>query len=123
MKPYDQVFLYDSYNDMSGPIEVEQVTHIFSQETGFITVITPDLVVQTNEYLSMSLVDSLATYMGAVWLGYQKKFAPGSAGSLELGDLPWTGLGGSGRETFYIRSTFNWLLAFLRVIFPPSFSV
>jgi hypothetical protein len=43
LKPYDQVFLYDSYNDMSGPIEVEQVTHIFSQETGFVTVIVPDL--------------------------------------------------------------------------------
>ena len=24
-------------------VEVEQVTHIFSQETGFVTVITPDL--------------------------------------------------------------------------------
>jgi hypothetical protein len=93
MKPYDQVFLYDSYNDMSGPIEVEQVTHIFSQETGFITVITPDLVVQTNEYLSMSLVDSMATYFGSVWLGYQKKrFGSGQVGSLELGDLPWTGV-------------------------------
>ena len=78
---------------MSGPLEVEQVTHIFSQETGFITVITPDLVVQTNEYLSMSLVDSLATYMGSVWLGYQKKqFNSGQVGSLELGDLPWTGV-------------------------------
>jgi len=43
MKPYDQVFLFDSYNDMGGPVEVEQVTHIFSQETGFVTVITPDL--------------------------------------------------------------------------------
>ncbi|MFZ2087371.1 MAG: hypothetical protein WAU47_02245 [Desulfobaccales bacterium] len=43
MKPYDQVFLFDSYNDMAGPVEVEQVTHIFSQETGFVTVITPDL--------------------------------------------------------------------------------
>jgi hypothetical protein len=43
MKPYDQVFLYDSYNDMSGSLEVEQVTHIFSQETGFLTVIVPDL--------------------------------------------------------------------------------
>jgi hypothetical protein len=42
MKPYDQVFLFDTYNDMSGPIEVEQVTHIFSQETGFVTVITKD---------------------------------------------------------------------------------
>jgi hypothetical protein len=76
---------------MSGPLEVEQVTHIFSQETGFITVITPDLVVQTNEYLSMSLVDSLATYFGSVWLGYQKKrLASGQVGALELGDLPWT---------------------------------
>jgi hypothetical protein len=36
MKPYDQVFLYDSYNDMAGAVEVEQVTHIFSQETGFV---------------------------------------------------------------------------------------
>ena len=26
----------DAYNDMAGPIEVEQVTHIFSQETGFL---------------------------------------------------------------------------------------
>jgi hypothetical protein len=43
MKPYDQVFLADAYNDMAGPIEVEQVTLIFSQETGFVTVITPDL--------------------------------------------------------------------------------
>ncbi|MFZ2088107.1 MAG: hypothetical protein WAU47_05995 [Desulfobaccales bacterium] len=43
MKPYDQVFLFDSYNDMAGPVEVEQVRNIFSQETGFVTVITPDL--------------------------------------------------------------------------------
>jgi hypothetical protein len=108
MKPYDQVFLYDSYNDMSGPIEVEQVTHIFSQETGFVTVITPDLVVQTNEYLSMSLVDSLATYMGSVWLGYQKKqFGSGQIGSPELGDLPWTGVGGSGREIFSQNGLFE----------------
>jgi hypothetical protein len=35
LKPYDIVFLYDAYNDMAGPLEVEQVTHIFSQETGF----------------------------------------------------------------------------------------
>ena len=30
MKPYDQCFMYDSYNDMHGVFEVEQVTHIFS---------------------------------------------------------------------------------------------
>ncbi len=58
LKPYDVVYLYDSYNDVSGPIEVEQVTHIFSQETGFVTSIIPDLCVQTNKYASASLINA-----------------------------------------------------------------
>ena len=62
------VFLYDSYNDVSGPVEVEQVTHIFSQETGFVTSIIPDLWVQTNEYASASLVDAVGMYFGGLWL-------------------------------------------------------
>ena len=95
LKPYDVVFLYDSYNDMCGPLEVEQVTHIFSQETGFVTSIVPDLVVQTNEYMSMTLIDSLATYFGATWLGYRKdRFGRGTPNALDAGDLPWTGVGG-----------------------------
>jgi hypothetical protein len=98
MKPYDQVFLYDSYNDMAGPFEVEQVTHIFSQETGFVTSIVPDLVVHTNEIASMSLVSSRGTYFGAVWLGLNQKsqFNSGEVRSLDLGDLPWTGVPTSG---------------------------
>ena len=59
MKPYDQCFLYDSYNDMHGVFEVEQVTHIFSSETGFVTCIVPDLVVQCNELASMAMTDAL----------------------------------------------------------------
>ncbi len=47
IKPYDQCFLYDSYNDMHGVFEVEQVTHIFSSETGFVTCIVPDLARET----------------------------------------------------------------------------
>ena len=43
MKPDDQCFLFDSYNDMHGVFEVERVTHIFSSETGFVTCIVPDL--------------------------------------------------------------------------------
>ena len=53
MKPYDQCFMYDSYNDMAGPIEVEQVTNIFSSETGFVTCIVPDLVVQQRDGLDV----------------------------------------------------------------------
>ena len=89
IKPYDQVFLFDAYNDMAGPIEVEQVTHIFSQETGFVTSIVPDLVVQTNEMASMSMVDALMAYYTSTWLGLSKpRFGSGQVGALELGDLP-----------------------------------
>jgi hypothetical protein len=47
---------------------VEQVTHIFSQETGFVTSIIPDLCVQTNEYASASLIDAVGLYFGGLWL-------------------------------------------------------
>jgi hypothetical protein len=60
------VFLYDSYNDVSGPVEVEQVTHIFSQETGFVTSIIPDLCVQTNEYASATLIEAVGMYFGGL---------------------------------------------------------
>jgi hypothetical protein len=97
MKPYDQVFLYDTYNDMAGPIEVEQVTHIFSQETGFVTVITPDLTVNVNEIASMALHDALMSYFTSTWLGYNKPaFNSGQVGAVDLGDIPWTGMSDSG---------------------------
>jgi hypothetical protein len=96
MKPYDQVFLFDTYNDMAGPIEVEQVTHIFSQETGFVTVITPDLVVQCNEIASMALTDALMAYFTATWVGYNKSaFNSGQVNAMDLGDLSWTGMADS----------------------------
>jgi hypothetical protein len=97
MKPYDQVFLYDTYYDMAGPIEVEQVTHIFSQETGFVTVITPDLVVQCNEIASMAMEDALLAYFISTWIGYNKPaFNSGQVGAVDLGDIPWYGMSDSG---------------------------
>jgi hypothetical protein len=97
MKPYDQVFLYDTYNDMAGPIEVEQVTHIFSQETGFVTVITPDLVVNCNEIASMAMEDALLAYFTSTWVGYNKPaFNSGKVGAVDLGDIPWYGMSDSG---------------------------
>jgi hypothetical protein len=74
---------------MAGPIEVEQVTHIFSQETGFVSVITPDLVVTTNEFATMSTLDALTRYFTQTWLGYNKPgFGSGQVGAVELGDVP-----------------------------------
>ncbi len=94
MKPYDQCFLHDSYNDMHGVFEVEQVTHIFSSETGFVTCIVPDLVVQCNELASMAMTDALGAYFMGSWLGHQKDaFNSGKVNSVELADMAWGGEG------------------------------
>lgn len=45
IKPYDVCILNDTYNNVYGPIEVEEVHHIFSPETGYITQIYPDTFV------------------------------------------------------------------------------
>lgn len=59
IKPYDICYIFDEYTDMYGPIEVEQVVHRFSQETGFITEITPDMVVHVNQHATLSTNDAM----------------------------------------------------------------
>lgn len=59
IKPYDICYIFDEYNDMFGPIEVEQVVHKFSQQTGFITEITPDMVLHVNEAATLSTSDAM----------------------------------------------------------------
>lgn len=59
IKPYDVVYLYDTYRDMFGPVEVEQVTHTFSQETGFITEIKPDLMISHNNLTTQCTADAM----------------------------------------------------------------
>jgi murein DD-endopeptidase MepM/ murein hydrolase activator NlpD len=59
IKPYDIVYVFDEYNDMFGPVEVEQVVHKFSQQNGFVTEITPDMCVHVNELSTMSTLDAM----------------------------------------------------------------
>jgi hypothetical protein len=87
-------FLYDSYNDVCGPVEVEQVTHIFSQETGFVTSIIPDLCVQTNEYASATLIEAVGMYFGGLWLSQNAKQKTRERFSQTAAHhLPWAFLG------------------------------
>lgn len=53
IKPYDVIFMNDYFTNMHGPIEVEQVTHHFSPETGFITTVIPDLVCYVNNIMQI----------------------------------------------------------------------
>jgi murein DD-endopeptidase MepM/ murein hydrolase activator NlpD len=66
IKPWDICVLFDRYNSMSGPVEVEAVTHLFSHETGFLTEIVPNGVVISNELSTYPVLDALKIMIGAV---------------------------------------------------------
>lgn len=67
IKPYDIVFINDTSINMTGPIEVEEVTHIFNRDYGFMTIITPDLCVEVNDYYTASVFDITASAMSYSW--------------------------------------------------------
>ena len=58
IRPWDVGILADSYNDMFGPIEIEQVVHTFSFETGFITEIKPAAITIANEISSWPIIEA-----------------------------------------------------------------
>ena len=65
IRPWDICLIMDSYTDIFGPVEVEQVVHQFSHETGFITEIKPNAVVFANEISSWPIIEALKLYMMA----------------------------------------------------------
>lgn len=77
IKPWDIVMVYDHYNDMAGPIEVEQVIEKISFETGYITEIKPNMVVFANEISSFPILEGLKPLLGANLLKEQNITIPG----------------------------------------------
>jgi hypothetical protein len=67
LKPYDIAYLSDTSINMTGPIEVEAVEHIFNRDHGFISIITPDLCVDINDMYSASVFDVTAAVLSGVW--------------------------------------------------------
>lgn len=59
LKPYDICMLQDNVTEMYGPCEVEQVVHIFNRDHGFISIITPDLCVDFNDFTSKGVMDAI----------------------------------------------------------------
>jgi hypothetical protein len=72
--PYDMVYISDDRLGMYGAFEVEQVVHTFTAETGWITEITPDMIVGSNEWSTMSTAQARWAVLGALsekYLGYR----------------------------------------------------
>jgi hypothetical protein len=84
-KPHDLVIFHDFYNNMNGPFEVREVTQIMNFETGFTTMIEPDLLVVNydKDYISTAVQVShyTALALSVLWLrgfldgkGYKGKY-------------------------------------------------
>lgn len=65
IQPWDICVIFDRFNQMSGPIEVKSVTHMFSHETGFLTEIVPNALVIGNEISTYPVLEALKLWMGA----------------------------------------------------------
>jgi uncharacterized protein YcbK (DUF882 family) len=90
LKPYDVCYLNDASINMTGPIEVEQVEHIFNRDHGYISIITPDLCLDINDYYTATTLDLTAASMAYVYgLGGYSSFAPITALATGVGALGW----------------------------------
>jgi len=81
IKPHDIVFIFDTYNQIFGAVEVEQVVQTFSYDTGFITEITPNLLVFNNNLSGMAQIKALWAYATALFtknmeLAIENRFTP-----------------------------------------------
>ena len=55
VKPYDRVYLHDTYEDLKGMFEVEAVIHNMSIETGFTTSVMPDVIARHGDDFESSV--------------------------------------------------------------------
>jgi hypothetical protein len=89
VRPWDTCYMYDFENSMYGPFQVEQVIHHFSEETGFVTTITPDLVTHVNRYTDSYNTDYMNSIIPSMfWNGLKGAFWGGAGtvgGAMTLG--------------------------------------
>jgi hypothetical protein len=97
VKPLDVIYIFDEYTDMVGPAEVEQVTHIFSQETGFITEIVPDMLCAVSEWSLLSSCEALGVVMEGV---IRELYGRPADGRLGKSMSPWPWMVGAGLYMF-----------------------
>lgn len=87
IKPYDICYIFDDYSDMYGPIQVRSVEHLFSHDTGFITVITPDMVATASAGAQLTQDHA----MGLMAEAYLKRIFNVDVGLVQPGRTPVEG--------------------------------
>jgi hypothetical protein len=63
LKPYDVLNIHDEYNEMIGPVEVDEVVHHFTPQTGWITNVTPCTLAVANDQPSRVQLNGWQWYL------------------------------------------------------------
>lgn len=66
IKPYDQVALKDTVQDMNGVFEVKEVNMIMNQNMGFVTMIKPDVIAVNSDKQNISFIMGVLPTISAV---------------------------------------------------------
>lgn len=77
MKPHDIVFVYDTYNNISGPIEISNLVQTFSYDTGWVTEITPGMIVQPTTSNAYNQIKTIERAAKSIYLRNSKLFYSG----------------------------------------------
>lgn len=92
LKPYDQAWIYDHYNSITGPADVKEVTQIMNHEVGYITTFKPDAVVVNSDRRSMGFLMSCTNIAGSAAITFllRKKLRNSKyAGHLPILNAAW----------------------------------
>jgi hypothetical protein len=66
IEPHDVLIISDPALCMQGPVVVDKVIHSFNSDEGYITIVTPSLLVNTNEICQASIIDTAIYAAGKV---------------------------------------------------------
>jgi hypothetical protein len=78
IKPHDIVFIYDSYNNVYGPVEVASIIHTFSYSTGWVTEIVPHMIVAPTTSTSVLHINAIQRLVSSFYLKNIKLFYSGA---------------------------------------------
>jgi hypothetical protein len=95
LKPYDILWIHDAYSDIAGPIEIDEVVHSFSSETGFMTEVVPAMIVAVKEEVTTLLTDAVGTFFTETIGDFTDGLMVGSSVA---------GVAGLGRKIFFSRA-------------------
>jgi len=109
MKPHDVIHIKDDISDMIGPVEVDEITHHFTPESGWVSSVVPHALVHASDIVSRVQHNAIVSWFGDAASWYEKNWwwielgmlvaAPLTGGASVVGGAALRGLAKVGIKT------------------------